>query len=135
MLENINLLAVFVSGVIYMIIGAFWYAPMFFGKAWMKAMNKKPEDIKKEDALKAMGISFLSSLVLAWVLAYFVSLTEATTFAQGAMTGFWAWLGFIASTHLIIKAYEDRKMPLYTIFITYQLVWVLLIGGLLAIWK
>jgi len=134
-MENINILAVLICGVLYMIIGALWYGPMLFGKAWMKAIGKKPEDIKKEEAMKAMGISFLASLVLSGVLAFFVSMANATTFASGAMTAFWLWLGFVATTHLIVLAYENRKLPLYTMFVTYALVWMLLAGGILAIWR
>ena len=48
MLGNpVNYWAILVSGVAAVVIGAVWYSPGVFGKAWMQLVGFKKEDMKK----------------------------------------------------------------------------------------
>lgn len=131
-MHDVNLLAVFLSALLTMVTGAIWYAPGIFGSAWLKAMNKKKADLK--GAGKAMATGFVTSLILIYILAVLIGMSGADTFTLGALSGFWIWLGFIFTTHLEIKMYEQRPWPLFTIYAGMQLVNLLLVGGILAIW-
>jgi len=121
-LYDVNLLAVFLAAVASIIIGAFWYSPMGFGNAWMKLSGFKEKDMKKakqKGMAKSYFITFIGSLVTAYVLAIFV----ANLSLQGAMqTGFWIWLGFIASTTLGVVLWEGKPWGLYFINAVYYLV-------------
>lgn len=134
---SINLLAVVVSGVIYMIVGMLWYGPLF-GKQWMKLIGMDPKHM--ESMKKGMGMtygaSFLSALVMAYVLAHFISYSGAITAAEGMQVGFWGWLGFVATSMLSGYLYAVKPKPwmLYVIDSGYYLVSLTLIGGLLAVW-
>ena len=120
-----------------MAIGAFWYSPLLFGKTWMKLSNMSPkqlEDAKKKGMTKAYIISFISLLVMTYVLSHFVDYTEATTALEGATAGFWLWLGFIATIMLGRVLWEGKPVKLYVLNIAHYLVVLLIAGAILAVW-
>ncbi len=133
---DINFWAVLVAAIINMVVGSLWYSPAMFGGLWMKAVGFGEKDIK--DAQKNMWsaylITFVGALVTSYVLAHFVDFTGATTFLTGAQTGFWAWVGFIATTTLGGVVFEKKSEPWYLITNGFHLVTLVINGGLLAVW-
>lgn len=132
----INYLAIFAAAILNMAVGYAWYGPLF-GKAWMKLTGRTKESIEKDkDQMPmVMGSMFIGALIMSYVLAVFISLTGASTAVMGAMIGFWAWLGFVATTMLQDVLYEKKNKNLAAINLGYNLT-VLVIGGIiLAVWK
>jgi len=132
----INYLAVLVAVIISMVIGGFWYSPMLFGKQWAELMNLAPKDMldMKKRANASYAINFLLLLLMAFVLAHFVDYAQATTFIEGVQVGFWVWLGFIATISLGSVLWESKPIQVYLINAGYQLVSLLLMGIILALW-
>ena len=132
----INYLAVLVAAIISMVIGGFWYSPMLFGKQWAELMNLAPKDMldMKKRANASYAINFLLLLLMAFVLAHFVDYAQATTFIEGVQVGFWVWLGFIATISLGSVLWESKPIQVYLINAGYQLVSLLLMGIILALW-
>ena len=127
-----NILAIVGVTVLHFVIGMLWYSPLVFGKLWMRSLGKTKKDMKKSGP--AMIIHVVASLILVAVLAYFVSLGQATTAVDGATIGFWIWLGFIATTSLATYMFENRNMNLYYIYMFYQLIALVFGGAILAVW-
>ena len=68
-MHEVNLLAVLVAGIVPMLIGSLWYGPLF-GKRWMALMEMTADEIQEGfNPVKTYGVSFLLSLVTAFVLA------------------------------------------------------------------
>lgn len=132
---DINYMAVIVSTVIGMVLGALWYSPVLFANAWMKATGRKKEDVSASNATRGYVIAVIANLLTAYVLAHFVQYAGATTFAEGMLTGFWAWLGFVATVSTMNDAFEDRPAQLTLINVGMQLVALVIMGGLLAVWR
>jgi hypothetical protein len=130
---QINYLAVLVGAILNMVIGAVWYSPLLFAKPWMKATGKSMNSAGSPTT--GYALSALCSLVVAWVLAYFIGLIDVTGFTAGMAIGFWAWLGFVVTTHAANYVFEGRSRKLYAINVGYSLVAFVLIGGLLAVWR
>src|ERR1700737_19936 len=59
----------------------------------------------------------------------------ATSAAQGAAVGFFNWLGVVAVVTLTIAVYEKRPFKLFVINNGYQLVSMLIMGAILAVWR
>lgn len=135
---TINLTAVLVAAVSSMVAGFLWYSPLLFGKPWMKlvGMTEKAIEDAKAGMGKTYGISFLAALVTAYVLAHVVSLTNAVDWQSGAVTAFWVWLGFVATTGVneFIYAVKPKPWSLYVINQGYMLVNLLVMGAILARW-
>lgn len=132
---SINLIPVIVAAVINMAIGALWYSPLVFGKVWLKSIGKTPEDFAGGSNGMIYVFNTIASLVFAYILAHIIKFIPSITISQGAQVGFWVWLGFVVTTVLPGYLYEQRPKLLYLIFILYQLVAIVLMGIVLAMWQ
>ncbi len=131
----VNYWAVLVAAIAQMIIGALWYSPVLFRKQWMSLMNLTEESMKsKKKAQRGYVLMFVSALVMCYVLAHFVVYTKATTMLDGMLTGFWLWLGFIATVTLGGFLWEGKSFKLYLLNVTYWLVTLVVTGAILAVW-
>ncbi len=126
---DVNWTWVLVGAVVAMIIGAVWYG--VFAEPWMKAVGKKKEE------LKGTGMSYLWAFVFAlvstWALAMFVGMAGATTFGDGAMVGFWAWI-VVAAAMAGNVLWEGRSWNLWMINAGNTLVTFLVVAGLLGMY-
>jgi hypothetical protein len=86
----------------------------------------------------SMGLTYvvntIAALLFAYVLAHIIKFANLTTLQQGAMAGFWVWLGFVITTVIPGYMFESRPKMLYFIFIIYQLIAIVVMGIILAIW-
>jgi hypothetical protein len=135
---KINYAAVFVSAIVYWVLGGIWYSPILFGNKFIQIMRWSPEQlarIQNEGAGAQLALAFLGSLVAAYVLAHIVRFTSGESATDGAKTGLWLWLGFVATTNLNTVFFEFRPLGLYLINVAYHLVAFLAMGALLAVWR
>jgi hypothetical protein len=105
----------------------------------MVAMGYDPEDKAKiqemqKSAGKSYAISFIASLVSAFVLGKILHLTTANTTLHGMKIGFAIWLGFVTTVQLTAKLFGNQSTRLYLINTGYQLVCYLAMGAILAVW-
>ncbi len=134
MLIHVNYGAVLVAAIVNMVIGFIWYSPGVFGKTWSSLTGKRMEDMKSRAGTAYAG-AFVTALITAWILARFISLANAQTMTRGAVIGFWAWLGFVATTSLADVPFGGRPIKLYYLTNGYYLVSVLIMGALLGMWR
>lgn len=142
-MPHINFWAVLVAAISSFLMGWLWHSPLLFGKLWGKLMGlDKLSKKQREKMMKRMGSSmlfaFLASLVMAYVLAYMVQACGGLFHTSGPMsglqTGFWIWLGFMATISLNGVLWEGRKIQLYLINVGNQLAGILVMGAILAVW-
>jgi len=134
---RINYAAVGVAAVAYWLLGAVWYG-LLFARPFIALMGWTPEQlaaIQAKGETASLGVAFVTSFVLAYVLAHFVRFVGAETAATGAVTGFWLFVGFVATSNLETVLFESRPLGLYLINNSYHLVGMLGMGALLAAWK
>ena len=136
-LVDVNYVAVLAAAIASFVIGAVWYSPMLFGKMWMKLSNVSDKEMKKakeKGMTKNFAVQFLASLVMAYVLAHFVQYTQSSTITEGMLTGFWIWLGFIATVMIGMVLWEGKPWKLYFIKAGHELVALAVMGAILAVW-
>ncbi|OHA21318.1 MAG: hypothetical protein A2849_03215 [Candidatus Taylorbacteria bacterium RIFCSPHIGHO2_01_FULL_51_15] len=136
----INYLAVLVCGVASMVLGSLWYGPLF-GKQWIALSGMTPEQMeqgKKKGMAKLYALSFLGSLLMAYVLAHSLifasSYFETSGISAGLMAGFWSWLGFVAPVTLGSVLWDGKPWRLWILNNGYQLLLLLIMGAILALW-
>ena len=49
---------------------------------------------------KAMIVDVIASLIMAFALANIIGASGITDWLNGALAGFWVWLGFMATLHV-----------------------------------
>lgn len=129
-----NYLAILLAAVASMGVGFLWYGPMLFAKPWMKLMGHTSESMKtaKKEMGKMYAISFVASLVTAYVLAHVMRLSENffhyAPVATGLTSALWMWLGFVMPVQLTDILFGGKKWKLFAINTGYQLAALLVMG-------
>jgi len=124
-------LPVVIAAVINMIIGYFWYSKWIFGPTWTKLA--KAEDISMtKNMKKPMLFGFIASLVTAYFLAFFEMYLGVATVTDGMFVGFFAWLGFVATTQISGVIWCNRSFPLFLIDTGCKLLSYLVMSGILG---
>lgn len=132
---DINYLAILVATVAGMVLGALWYSPVLFYKAWLDGLGKTDEEVQAEAGpLNYVG-TFIAILVMAYVLAHILDAFKADSLWMGIQGGFWSWLGLVATTKGINSIFDGSSLKLYLVDVGYHLVMLLLMGAILAIWQ
>ncbi|HEY4515123.1 MAG TPA: DUF1761 domain-containing protein [Candidatus Paceibacterota bacterium] len=133
---EINYWMVLLVGFVSVMLGAFWYSPKGFGKTWMAAtgMTMGGSDIDKKSINKKYAITFLASLLGAYVMAHLVGITQLVTFWQGVQLGFWIWIGFIVPSMLGPMLWERKTWNYFIVNTGYYLVLFMLSAGILSEW-
>jgi hypothetical protein len=135
-LFHINYLAVIVAAVASFAIGAVWYSPVLFAKHWMAAHGFTLESMTamRSTMARAYAISFICLLVMAAVLAVLLGRMGIVGAMHGARLGAFLWLGFAATIGLTANVYANRPRSLFFIDAGYQLVYMMVMGAILAAW-
>ena len=136
-LGPVHPLAVLAAAVATMIIGAAWYAPMGFGKMWVAAHGYTPADF--EEMKKSMGrtysLSVLAYLLMGTMMSLLLTAQGGVTLRDGAILGFVCWLGFAATIGGTTFLFSNKKPATYWIDTTYQLVYMVVMGVIIAAWR
>ncbi|MEO8473937.1 MAG: DUF1761 domain-containing protein [Chryseolinea sp.] len=130
---QLNYWAILVSALSTFAIGGLWYSPAVFGKAWMRENGFTEESMKGGNMAKIFGITFLLALIAAVNLAMFMGPEDKP--AMGALWGFLAgfgWLATFVGTHYL---FERRSFTLFLINAGYSVVALTVMGTIIAAWK
>ena len=138
---NINYLAVVGAAIFSIVLGFFWYGPLF-GKKWIalsSMTNEKIASMKKSGMTKNYLLMTAGTLLMSYVLAHaliFASeYTKITGIQAGIMAGLWNWLGFIAPVTLGAVLWEGKSWKLWLLNNAFYLVSLIGMGIILALWK
>ena len=129
---GINWLAVLVSTVAAFLLGGVWYGPLF-GKAWLRAVGKKEEDLGSPAA--PMALSVVTSAATCIVLAGLLNLFPAPDVVDGIVLGLLVGVGFIATGMASDYAFCGWPRALFVIQAGYRVTYSLIMGVVLAAWR
>jgi len=136
---EINYLAILVSGIASIVIGGLWYGPLF-GKQWMKmaGIECDPATItaqQKAMMWKGYVVTFLASLVMAYVFASTLAAFGAAGASMALQGAFWIWVGFFVPVALSPILWEQKPWKMFFINIGHSLVSLGVIALILTLWK
>jgi hypothetical protein len=132
MLESMNVWAVLAAGVLSMALGAVWYSPALFARAWMRESGMTEEKARAVSPVKTLGTAFVLALIGAAVFAAFLGPAPKPAFATAA--GFAAGLCWVAGSFGINYLFEQRSLKLFLINGGYHTLQYTLIGLVLGLW-
>ena len=134
---HVNIWAVLAATLATMAVGMLWYSPLLFARAWMKAHGYTPEKLAgmKKSMGRAYAVSFACYLVMAAALALLVQMTGSQSMLDGAKLGLVCWIGFAATIGLTANMFSDKPLATYLIDVGYQLVYIIVMGAILAAWQ
>jgi hypothetical protein len=130
----INHLAVFVCALANLALGALWYSPILFYRAWLSETTLSEEQLERSNPAKMYGLAFFFALLISYNLAFFLGDSQ-TTPVWGATAGFLAGFGFAALIFAIVALFERRSWRYILINGGYITVYFTLIGLILGAWR
>lgn len=133
---EVNYLAVLLAAVSSMAVGTVWYAKGVFGETWAKLAKVKLGDMGGTNVAAAMGLTFVLSLLTAYVLAHVSFLSNkffGNTFFQDAVsTAFWLWLGLVVTRMTTHYLFEQKPSKLIWLNIGNEFVTIMLMGVIIG---
>ncbi len=135
-MPKVNYWAIVVVAIAAFVMGAIWYSPLLFGKAYMEVRGMNPDAMAgmRPVAGELIG-EFAKNLVVAFVLAHFVVSLGIGDWKGALQLGLWVWVGFQAM--LLMGAVLHEKMPwmLYAIHAGDAFVKTLAMTVILGVWR
>lgn len=129
---GINYLAVLAAAVSAFVLGGLWYSPVMFHRQWLAASGLTAEQAQSGHPAMVFGVSFVLSLVAAFVFAMFLG--PEVTLSQGLFYGFSAGLFWVAASFGINYLFERKPFRLWLINGGYHTVQFTLYGLILGAW-
>jgi hypothetical protein len=131
-MPEFNLLAVIAAALATFVLGGLWYSPVLFGKAWQREAGVTDEQMRSSNKALIFGLTFVLSLVAAFVFAMFLGPRPPVNLGLGA--GFSAGLCWVAASFGINYLFEQRSLKLWLINAGYHTLQFTIIGLILALW-
>lgn len=159
---DFNFLVLLAASLVPLVIGFIWYHEKVFGKAWMEASGVTPEAAKNANMLLIFGLTFIFSVMLAFILHGMVihqyaiySLvadmapeqqeplvkdfndkfgTLYRTFKHGAFHGVLLGLFFVLPVLGVNALFERRGFKYIVINVGYWIVSLAIMGGIVCQW-
>jgi hypothetical protein len=136
-LGDLNWLAVIAGGLAYFALGAVWFAPPLFGRAWQRAMGwEMPEGESPGPALYIGPL--LTCLVAALAVGMVAEATGSTSAADGIVLGLVAGVGISGSVLFVTGVFDPKKpQPLawFGISAGYHLVGLVIASIIVSLWN
>ncbi|MGH2680553.1 MAG: DUF1761 domain-containing protein [Actinomycetota bacterium] len=137
-LSDLNWLAVLVAALAYFAIGAVWYAPPLFGKAWMAAGGLAAPEAGSRPSPLIYLTPLIGSLLSAVALAMLAKATGTDKLQRGIVLGVVVAIGFAVSITFVTAQFESEKpKPMVWGAITagYHVVGNLIAAIVIATWQ
>jgi hypothetical protein len=135
--DELNWLAVLVAGLATFFLGGMWYTALF-GKLWIALAGYSEEKVRELKARTPPAVFFggmvVCYLVVAFVVAVLVTSLGLTTPVAGAALGVLLWLA-VAAVGMTAHLAGDKSIGMYLIDMSFQLIFLLLMGAVLAAWR
>lgn len=124
-----NYWAILLAAVTSFLLGGLWYSPALFGRIWNRENGGVPPP---SHPAKVFGISFLFSLLAAYIFALFVGPDPHWHLAvhKGLLVG----AGMVAASFGINYQFAQRSFKLWLIDGGYHVVQFMLFGLVLGLW-
>lgn len=159
-----NFLAVFVAAFSSLVVGFIWYNPKVFGTIWMREAGFTREQSEKGNMFKIFGLTFVYSLMIAFMMPALVihqmgvlSLIGGPTFIETAKPSYLAFMadygdafrtfkhgalhGFMSGVFLALPIisinglFEQKSWKYMAIQAGYWIVILTIMGSIICGWK
>jgi len=137
-LTDLNWLAAIVAALAYFAIGAVWYAPPVFGRAWMAAGGMTEEQTGDGPGAAIFAVPLIGSVLSAISLGMLAAASDTDTASEGLLLGIVVAIGFALSIALVTATFESTKpQPMVWGALTagYHIVGTIVAGAIIGGWQ
>lgn len=130
-MPQVNLIAVLLCGVSSMVLGGLWYSPALFAKKWQDTAGLGDETVRSGNPAIIYGVSFVLSLIAAYIFAMFLGPKMGIVPSIGA--GASAGLCWVGASFGINYLFERRSLAHWLITAGYHTIQFTLFGLILGV--
>lgn len=134
-INMVNIWAILISMIFSVVLGFFWYGPLF-GKKWMALSGiAMPEEKPGMSTMtKPIILSFVGAVFMVWTLTYLLAFHngfyQTSGLAPALGVSVMLWLGFIVPVYLNFVGWEGKSKTLFAINAGYWLVFLLVASAI-----
>lgn len=132
---GLNYWAVLVAAAAYWILGALWYSPPLFAKAWMKGIGKSEEQVRADFSPLKYLWSFITAFVASYGLARLMLWTGAGSIGDGFQVGLLVGVSIVFVTVAMHDIMENRPKSLTLVNGLYSIIGFVVMGIIIAVWR
>jgi Protein of unknown function (DUF1761) len=129
-IPSVNLIAVVVAAVVAFVSGGIYWGVI--ANPLTKLLGRVPEQGKMPPA--ALIASFLTRLVVAYVLAIFLNYADAQNALAGASIALLAWIGFVLTISIGQAAFGQISWTQFIVNAGESLLGYVLMGAIIGAW-
>lgn len=135
-LAGINWLATLVAALVAFALGAVWYA-VLFGDIWLKVHAISPERAREmgQRPARTFSIMLAGLFLIASLLSLLAQGLGVSGLAGGTLLGLTLWIGAAAPLNLIDNTAQEKSLGTFLVDGSYQLVYLLLMGAIIGVWR
>ena len=134
MFKKIPIAAIIVAAIPYILLGYPWYS--IFRDPWFYGGGLTVEQLTTGPGYaEAFSVAILSSLVMAYILAFVLFRSGEQTMLRGIKIAALMWLGFIAPLLATQYMFEARTIAYFGINAGYPLLGMIIMGAIIGGWK
>jgi hypothetical protein len=134
-LGDVNWLAILVGALVWFILGALWYGPLF-SKAWIAASGVDPTAEGQRPSAGIYVFPLLADLVATVALAMLAEATGSTTLGHGIILGLVVGVGFAVTLFAVEAVFGNRPKPgtWFAITAAYSLIGIVIASVIVTVW-
>lgn len=133
-LHQTNYLAILVSTVVYFGIGALWYSPVLFQKAWVQNVGRTDEQLRGGSKIVFL-YTFIALFVICFVTSFIVWILGTSNCVPAIKVGLFISLGYTSTVIAINNWYGQRSAKLTLIDAGYHVAGIVFATIIMAVWK
>lgn len=135
---KLNWAAIAVAALATFMLGGVWYSTLF-GKLWTRLHGYSPEQVAAMKARRPppvfLGGMIGAYLVLALVIALIVAAFDIRGASAGLTLGLMLWLASASAVAFTGWLASDKPIGTFWIDASYQFIFMLMMGVILAAWR
>lgn len=137
LLGQLNWLAVIAGAVIYFAIGALWYSPVLFGKAWQRSIGWDAERTPPQMSPATYVVPLVAFVVMAIATGLIARAIGSQGLGDGLMLGIVIGVGYAAAHTLVDATFDPLKPAPWTWFAinaSYHALGLIIVAVLVSVW-
>jgi hypothetical protein len=138
-IESLSILRVLVVSVVGFFLGALWFSPLLFVKAWLAEMKYTPEMLagfRKEPGSKLMlPKCFLWTILSTVTLATLLAANHTSGALKGLELGLFVGVGLVASRESVNGMFERHTVRHRLIASGHDVALLALQAAILGVWR
>lgn len=129
---SMDYLAISVAAVAYVGLGALWFSPVLFGKAWLKGIGKTKEQVTADFSPMNYVIGIVTAFVSSYGIARIMYWTGGGEIADGIKIGLFVGICFAFMSTLVNDSFENRPKELTIIHGLYHICGMVVAGVIIG---